>query len=100
MQQTQVKAGLVDDALIDGDELPGHLAHLRRAGSEVWLRSRLPADVDPRNFSVSLHMTLLGHVCVHGLMDAIDDQFKQTFEEMLAAMLGVLTHELSDAVEG
>ena len=59
-----------------------------------------PADVEPRNFAVSLHMALLGHVCGHGLMDAIDDQFKQTFEEMLDAMLGVLTHGLSSAVEG
>ena len=56
-----------------------------------------PDDVNPRNFAVSLHMTLLGHACVRGSMDAMGDEFRQTFEEMIDAMLGVLTDQMTGA---
>jgi AcrR family transcriptional regulator len=53
-----------------------------------------PAGVDARNFAVSLHMCVLGHACMRGSMDAVGDDFRQTFEEMIDAMLGVLTRSL------
>lgn len=53
-----------------------------------------PADVDARNFAVSLHMNVVGHACMRGAMDAIGDEFRQTFEAMIDAMLGVLTRPL------
>lgn len=49
-----------------------------------------PREVNPRNFGVSLHMALLGHVCLYGSMEALNDSFKQSFEAMIEALAGVL----------
>jgi AcrR family transcriptional regulator len=50
-----------------------------------------PPEVNARNFAVSLHMAVVGHACVCGLMDAVDDDFRQSFDDMLEAFIGVLT---------
>jgi AcrR family transcriptional regulator len=50
----------------------------------------LPDNVDPRTLAVSLHMSLIGHICVAGQMEATDDSFKQTFEEMLEALCALV----------
>lgn len=50
----------------------------------------LPEEVNPRTLAVSLHMALIGHICVAGQMEALDDSFKQTFEEMLEALCGLV----------
>jgi AcrR family transcriptional regulator len=55
-----------------------------------------PGTVNARNFGVSLHMSLLGHVCLHGSMEALGDSFKQTFDEMLDALAGILRTALAD----
>lgn len=56
---------------------------------------RFPDQVDPRDFAVSLHMSLLGHVCMLGVQEATGDSFRQTFEAMIDSMLGVLEHGLA-----
>lgn len=56
-----------------------------------------PEHVNPRNFAVSLHMSLLGHVCMYGAMEALDDKFKQTFEAMIDATIGVISEGLQES---
>ncbi len=42
-------------------------------------------------------MTLIGHACSRGLMDATDSEFKQSFDAMLDALIAVLTRGLTGA---